>query len=228
MKRALALLALALACAAAPASELLPFKARYAITYEGLSAGTGELQLRQLPDGRWSYEQRLQPRRLARWLGMSRQVSRSEFRIVDGRVVPETFVSDDNDQDISFDWQSARVAGTVGRKKFNLPTQPGLLDPLSVQVALMQELLSGRMPARFVLVDEDRIKDYLYAVDGSEVIDSVAGQQRVDIFSSRRPGSRKATYFWSAPDLGYIPLKVERRNGKDVELSMTLLSLERP
>lgn len=228
MRRALLLLGLLLAWLPLAAAELAPFKATYNITYKGIFAGTGELHLTRLPDGSWSYEQQIKPRRLARVLGVSRQTSRSVFRIIDERVVPESFVSDENDQEVSFDWQSARVTGTVGRRQFNLPAQPGLLDPVSVQVALMQELLSGRMPARFVLVDEDRIKDYLYAVDGSEVIDSAVGQHRVDIFSSRRPNSRKATYFWSAPDLGYIPLKVERRDGKDVELSMTLLTLERP
>jgi hypothetical protein len=112
-------------------------------------------------------------------------------------------------------------------KPLDLPAQPGLLDPLSAQVALMQELLAGRVPARFVLVDEDRIKDYDYAVESSEEIDSVAGKHRADIFSSRRPGSRKATYFWCAPDLGYLPLKVERRDGRTVQLTMTLTSLER-
>ncbi len=28
--------------------------------------------------------------------------------------------------------------------------------------------------------------------------------------------------FWCAPELGYLPLKVERRDGKDVEWSMAV------
>lgn len=223
-----ALLAAAMLCvASAPAlaADLTPFKASYAFRYHGMSAGGGELRLQKLPDGRWSYESLIRARALL-LVRINRQ-STSVFRIVDDRVVPEQFTSDEHDQQIDFDWAAGRVTGTVGRKKVDLPTQPGLLDPQSVQVALMQELLSGRMPARFVLVDEDRIKDYRYAVEGSEVMESALGQHRVDIFSSRRPNSNKATYFWCAPDLGYIPLKVERRNGRDVEWSMTLTSLER-
>lgn len=226
MKRAIALGLLCLAAAtAAPAAELAPFKATYAFRYRGMSAGGGELRLQQLPDGRWSYESVVRARALL--LVRINRESTSTFRIVDGKVVPEQFVSDEHDQKIHFDWAAGRVTGTVGRKNVDLPTQPGLLDPQSVQVALMQELLSGRMPARFVLIDEDRIKAYRYSVEGSEVMDSALGQHRVDIFSSRRPNSNKATYFWCAPDLGYIPLKVERRNGREVEWSMTLTSLER-
>lgn len=228
---AMLLLALALPAAGttdtAPAESLKPFKATYTIRRSGFSA-TGDLTLQQLPDGRWSYDQRVHPRGLARMIpAASRQNMHSVFRIVASKVVPDTFSSDDKDQRITFDWEAGRVTGTVDRRKLDLPTQPGLLDELSVQAALMQELLSGRVPTRFMLLDEGLIKDYIYAVEGSEIIESAVGTHRVDIFSSRRPGSKKANFYWCAPDLGYIPLKVERRNGRDVELSMTLTNLER-
>jgi hypothetical protein len=229
MKRAALLLALCLpglALAAVPGDALAPFKASYSIKWNGMAAGTGELQLEQLPDGRWAYTSRVHGRGLFRLAIPANQVSRSVFRIVNGKVVPDSYQSDEHEQQLSFDWGAGRVTGTVNRKRINLPTQPGLLDPLSVQVALMQELLSGRTPARFVLIDEERIKDYLYAVEGSEELESSAGTHRTDIFSSKRPGSRKATYFWCAPQLGYIPLKVERRDGREVEWSMQLASLQ--
>jgi hypothetical protein len=227
VKRAALLLSLALPFASAGAVELQPFKASYAIRWSGMSAGTGQLELSRLPDGTWAYESRIQGRGLFRLAIPSNQVSRSVFRIENDRVVPISFTSGEKNQDIRFDWNASRVSGTVDGKRFDLPTQPGLLDTQSVQVALMHELMAGRTPSRFVLVDEDRIKDYLYSVDGSEHLESVAGSHRTDIYSSRRPGSRKATYFWCAPELGYIPLKVERREGKDVIFSMRLTSIER-
>jgi hypothetical protein len=229
MKRAGALLlALFLPVASLAAQDLQPFKATYSIRWNGMPAATGELELERLPEGRWAYHSRVRARLLARVKIPANQVQRSEFHIVDHRVVPLSFTSsDDPRQQIAFDWEAGRITGTLDGKALDLPTQPGLLDPLSAQVALMQELLSGRVPARFVLVDEDRIKDYQYAVESSEEIQSVAGTHRADIFSSRRPGSRKATFFWCAPDLGYIPLKVERRDGRTVQLTMTLTSLER-
>lgn len=226
-RAAFALLAACLP-ALAGAASLEPFAATYAIRWGGMNAGTGTLRLDRIPgDHMWSYESRVQGRGLFRLALPSHQVTRSVFRIQDGRVVPLTFTSTDGDQRIEFNWETGRVTGSVNGKAINLPAQPGLLDTQSAQVALMQELISGRMPARFVLVDEDRIKDYLYAVEGSELIESVAGTFRTDIFSSRRPGSRKATFFWCAPELGYLPLKVERRDGRNVEWSMRLTSLTR-
>jgi hypothetical protein len=209
------------------AASLQPFRATYSLRYNGMKAGTGELQLERQPDGRWSYRLRMQGSGLFRLVPQASLVSRSVFRIEGDRVVPEAFTSTDANQDITFDWSGGRVTGKVSGKRIDLPAQDGLLDPQSAQVALMQELLVGRMPSRFVLVDEDRIKTYLYAVEGSESLDSAAGRHHTDIFSSRRPNSKKATFFWCAPELGFIPLKVERRNGRDVEWSMTLDKLER-
>jgi len=41
------------------------------------------------------------------------------------------------------------------------------------------------------------------------------------------PGSRKGTWFWCAPELGYLPLKIERRDGKNVVFSMRLKQIQR-
>lgn len=227
MRRAALLLALCCLPLAAGAAELMPFKATYSIRWGGMTAGTGELRLQRQSDTTWSYEREIRGRGLFRLALPAHQLARSIFRIENDQIVPHSFVSDEKAQEIRFDWIAGRVTGTVDGRQIDLPTQPGLLDELSVQVALMQELMHGRTPARFVLVDEDRIKDYRYAVEGSETIESVAGTYRTDIYSSRRPGSRKATFFWCAPELGYLPLKVERRNGREVEFSMRLTGLER-
>lgn len=127
MKRAVTLALLWLAGVPVLAAELAPFKASYSFRFRGMSAGGGELRLQQLPDGRWSYESVVRARALL--LVRFNWESRSVFRIIDDKVVPEQFISDENDEQIRFDWASSRVTGTVGRKKVDLPTQPGLLDP---------------------------------------------------------------------------------------------------
>lgn len=219
--------------ARAAATELKPFKASYTINWRGVSAGTVELVLEQLPDGRWSYNSHTTARGLFRLAMPANVISRSIFQIQQGQLVPQQFISDDgarsdeHRQRLNFDWQTGRVTGLAAGKPVDLPTQPGLLDTLSVQVALMNELLSGRTPARFVLVDEDVIKDYLYTAEGRESLRTSVGEHQTTIYRSSRPGSKKGTLFWCAPELGYVPLKVERRDGKNVEWSMTLRSLQR-
>jgi len=218
---------------AAAGGELQPFKASFSVTWHGMSAGTAQLQLQHLPDGRWSYQSVTAAHGLFRLAMPAELRSRSLFVIRDGHIVPESFTADDGtsrdskDQDLRFDWSANRVTGTAERRRVDLPLQPGLLDTMSVQIALMHELLSGRAPEYFVLVDKNKIKDYNFTPQGEEILQTVLGERRTVIFRSSRPGSTDGTWYWCAPDLGYLPLKVERREGKSVQLSLTLLSVSR-
>jgi hypothetical protein len=223
---------LLLACgpALAATTELHPFSASYSITRGKTQMGTAEVQLQQLADGSWSYQQRtLIKNFLARLVLPADLTTRSLFSVKDGQVTPEQFTADADgsgeDQSLTFNWSRNRVTGTYDRKPVDLPTQPGLLDSLSVQVALMNELLAGRTPQRFVLADKGRIKDYNYTAEGSETLRTAVGEHRTVIFRSSRPGSNKGTLFWCAPELGYLPLKVERRDGKDVQFTLLVKSL---
>ena len=49
----------------------------------------------------------------------------------------------------------------------DLPIEAGVQDDLSIQVALMQELLRGRTPSTFRLLDRNVIKDYQYTPEGT-------------------------------------------------------------
>ncbi|MEO6079915.1 MAG: DUF3108 domain-containing protein [Steroidobacteraceae bacterium] len=227
---------LLLACSsplvAAATSELRPFRASYNIAWNGLSAGSSDLELQRLADGRWSYQSRTFANLWARIKAPAELSSRSVFAIQNGHVVPQQLTSDDgagssNDgQQLNFDWTRSRVTGVFERKPVDLPTQPGLLDSQSVVVALMNELLAGRTPQKFVLVEKGLIREYAYTKEGTATLRTAVGTHQVEIYRSSRSGSRKTTWFWCAPELGYLPLKVERREGKTVELQMRVKSID--
>jgi hypothetical protein len=212
---------------------LRPFTARYAITWSGMSAGTSNLMLEHLPDGRWAYSSQSHAKGLFRLAMPADLSSRSVFRIESGRIVPDSFNADDGassdekDQAVTFDWARGRITGMAERKRVDLPLQPGVLDTMSVQVALMQELIAGRTPQKLLVFDTDKVKEYLYTREGNEKLSTAAGEHDTVIFRSARPGSKKGTWFWCAPALGYVPLKVERRDGDEVQWFMTLKSVSR-
>jgi len=227
---ALAALPLLAGAVEAPQAALKPFTATFSISWHGMSAGTAQLQLQRLEDGRWSYQSLSTARGLFRLAMPAELRSRSVFSIRDGRILPDSFTADDGasstskDQELHFDWNAGRVTGVAEKRRVDLPLKPGVLDTMSVQIALMHELLAGNTPRYFVLVDKDRIKDYNYSAQGEEVLDTPIGQHRTLVFRSSRPGSNTGTYFWCAPELGFLPLKVERREGSKVQWSMSLLT----
>jgi Protein of unknown function (DUF3108) len=237
MRSRLCLWAIALIVASfggtAAAAELRPFQASFSVVWKGMGAGTSYLELQRVENGRWSYRSRSTARGLFRLAMPAELSSRSTFSVRDGRIVPELFVADDGaesdnkDQSLTFNWEQGRVTGIVERKPVDLPLSPGMQDTMSVQVALMQELLQGRNPERFLLLDKTKLKEYTYSSEGDETVRTPVGEYRTILFRSSRAGSTSSTYFWCAPDLGFLPLKVERRDGKKVQWSMTLQTLRR-
>jgi len=198
-----------------------------------MTAGTARLALKRSDAQRWVYTSENTARGLFKVAipGTIRQSS--ELRIEDGRIVPQHFVTDDGsekgkrDSDVRFDWKAGRATGMAEGKPVDVPLQPGLQDSLSIQIALIHELLAGRTPSGFVMLDKDEVKDYLYTAEGNERVKTALGEHDTVIYASRRPDSDRKTLFWCAPDLGYLPVKVERRKGTKVEWSMTMATLKR-
>lgn len=197
-----------------------------------MGAGTAHLRLARHGDG-WRYESHNAARGVFK-MALPGEISQSsEFRVVDGRIVPQHFVTDDGtkqgkrDTDVTFDWNAKRATGTSEGKPVEAALEAGTQDTLSVQLALIHELIAGRTPSKFVLLDGDEIKDYEYLAEGKERVDTALGSHETLKFRSRRPGSDRGTVFWCAPELGYLPVKVERQRGAKIEWSMTMTALKR-
>jgi hypothetical protein len=229
VKRLAPLIAMtALLAQPATAAELRPFVATFNVTWHGMSAGRSQLELKRLPGDHWSYASRSTAQGLFRLALPAELSSHSLFSIRDGQVIPEHFTGEDGtssqrrDQDLRFDWERGRVTGIAETMPVDLPLQPGMQDGMSVQVALMQALLAGRVPSRVLMVDKTKVKEYLYTQQGTETIQTRLGPRRTVVYRSSRVDSPRGTWFWCDPDMGFLPVKVERRNGAKVEWSMLL------
>jgi hypothetical protein len=214
-----------------PPRALREFQATLAVKYKGMSAGQSQLKLERLGDDRWRYSSISQAHGLFKIAvrGQPTQVSVVQI-LPDGSVRPLEFIStvgakaSNKDEAMRYDWQAMRVTGLSEGEPVDIALQPGMHDDASVQLALMQELMHGRQPTGFRLVDKTEIKDYIFTHEGEEILDTPLGQQKTVIYRSTRRGSPRSTLYWCAPALGYLPVKVERRYEKKVEFSMALLS----
>ena len=91
----------------------------------------------------------------------------------------------------------------------------------------MVELLAGRTPDRFLMIDKNTVREYRYTRDGQESIDSPLGKIDTVIYRSQKAGSPRVTRFWCAPSLGYIPMRVEQTKGDEVQWTMQVRSAKR-
>jgi len=214
------------------ADELVPFEVSYTWIWHGLSVAESKLQL-QKSDGDWIYQSRSEPRGIGRLMS-ERPVQRSVLRVTDAGVQPLTYHADDGtpstkrDADVTYDWNAHRVNGTYEDKKVDMPLVPGIQDDLSVQIAMMVELLRGRTPDRFSLLNGASVREYRYVREGEETLQTPLGSLATIVYRSQKEGSPRATRFWCAPSRGFIPVRVEQKRKDEVEWTMQIESLQRP
>lgn len=215
----------------AQAAELRPFEASYTWIWHGMSVAVSSLKLERQQDT-WVYSSKSDPRGLGRMFS-ERPVQKSTFRVTDSGVEPLTYHADDGtsstkrDADVQFDWEHGRATGTYEDVKVDMPLKKGIQDDLSVQIALMVDLIDGRTPDRFEMIDKNTVREYRYTREGDESLDTPLGKVATVIYRSQKEGSPRITRFWVAPSRGFIPLRVEQKKGDEVQWTLQVQSLKR-
>lgn len=213
---------------------LQPYVATYAVTYRGLDAGTLRMELSRDPQSnRYTFETRANPSMLARLVVGRDALERTVFEPTNAGIRPIEWSLEDgkngNDGDgrLAFDWDAGRVVGEYEGKPVELPTQPGLQDRLSIQVAVSAALVQKREPESIVMVNGDKTREYTYERGTTQSLDTKLGKLDTVIYESTRPGSNRVSKVWHAPTMEFLPVRAEQiRKGK-VETVMVLVAFER-
>jgi hypothetical protein len=215
----------------AVADELRPFQASYNWIWHGMTVAFSTLNLEH-HDDTWSYRSKSEPRGIGRMLS-DRPSLESVLRVTDTGTQPLSYKADDGTSstkraiNVQFDWDRGRVTGVYEDTKVDMPLQPGIQDDLSVQIALMVELLGGRTPNQFLMLDKNSVRKYHYDREGEETVSTPLGAVATIVFRSQKEGSPRVTRFWCAPSHGYIPMQVEQKRGAEVQWAMQIQSLKR-
>jgi Protein of unknown function (DUF3108) len=235
LRRFALLLVIGLATAAgaqsAPADELKPFQASYDWIYHGMTVAVSTLKL-QREDATWVYRSNSEPRGIGR-LFSERPTQESVLKVTDSVTRPLSYKADDGtpstkrDASLQYDWDRNRVTGVYEDTKVDMPLEPGIQDDLSVQIALMVELLNGRTPDKFQMIDGNSLREYRFTREGEETLATPLGDVPTIVFGSQKMGSPRITRFWCAPSQGYIPMRVEQKRGDEVQWMMRIEKLTR-
>jgi hypothetical protein len=232
LRRPLLLFALAaVVTGGAAAEELRPYEATYAGIWHGMTVAVSRLKLERTGDT-WTTTSNSSPRgigRLAAGVFPPRQVS--VVRVTAAGVQPQSFRSEGGDRakstDLAYDWQAASVSGTLEGARVQQPLAPGEQDDGSVQLALIVELLAGRTPSTFRMIDRNGTREYQFAREAEATLATPMGAIATVVYRAQKAGSPRITRFWCAPGHGYIPLKVEQTRGDDVQWTMEIERLTR-
>ncbi|HEV7608596.1 MAG TPA: DUF3108 domain-containing protein [Steroidobacteraceae bacterium] len=224
------LLLIAAGVAGADPVDLKPFRATYTAEWKGITAANSTVELKASGPDTYVYSSVNTARGLFRMAFPDALTQTSNFRIVDGRVVPMTFKGiDEKDRpiDLTFDWQKKRVTGVAKEKTVDLEIPVGTQDAMSLQIASLRDLASGNLHGGAWMIEGNKLKDYELRLEGNARIETELGEFDTVIYVSRRPNSDRFTRTWVAPALGYLPVRAESIRGKKTEVTLLLQSVDR-
>lgn len=211
-----------------------PFVATYQVAWHGITAGESALTLTVQAAGTFSYSSNIKAHGLFRLVFPDALIQSSTFTLSDGHVIPLHYQESgqardhSDDVDLTFDRSSSRVHGTSQTHPVDEPLDPGIQDPMSVQIELMRQLQAGLAPTQFKLFDKDQAKEYFYTRERNETLNTPLGALDTVVYRSDRPGSDRVTRLWLAPKLNYLPLQAARSRKGSVDLSMRITGVSYP
>lgn len=213
--------------AAAGATDLTPHRAQYKVKILVLS-GELDTELRATADG-YVARHVIEPVGMARLLTRGRMDVSSTFVTEPDGVKPVSYhaidtIRDEPDTDVTFDWTTNQVHGTVGNQTVELQLDEISHDNVSIQYELMHDLLNGGADDRYVLFDIDKMRIANVSDAGRKTVKTRAGEFEVVGIRHQKEGSSRVTTLWCAPELGYLPVIMEQHRKGKLNFRATLTS----
>jgi len=210
------------------AEGLTPHSAEYKVKISVLS---GELNTRlQATDTGYEATHRIVPKGLAKLLAGGSIEETSSFDPVDQGVLPTHYVSHDTlsrdktSANLSFDWSTGAVSGTVNGEDVDEVLKDLAHDRVSIQYELMRDLMLDGASETYILYDIDRLKTLNVSLLEARDVKVPAGEFTVIGVQHQAEGSSRITTLWCAEELDYLPVIIEQHRKGKLRLRATLSS----
>lgn len=200
---------------AAAASPAEPFEAEYVLYSRGFEVAHVTRMLEQAPDGTYTLSSDSKTVGMASLFRDDRIHERSHWQLTESGMQPLNYVYDhrgskrNRQVNIDFDWDAERVRMDINDDHWHMDLEPGTLDKLLYQLALMHDLqLNGEQQTRYRVADGGSIRDYDFEPLGNERVETPMGEFDTVKMARYRDDSDRETILWCAEALGYLPVKV--------------------
>jgi hypothetical protein len=208
------------------------YTATYRFAYKGKEAGTAEFAVSYLADRDiYEFNSRVVAKGFLKLVRPNPAFERSHVRVAANGIQSLEYWFEDGSRSgeenvhIEFDWERrvATVSGPEARRELALPE--AALDRGSLQVALMRDLATAGALPTYRLADEDSVAEYEYVDNGTATIATGVGPVATRVLLQQRPGSSRATWLWVAPELRFLPVRIERHRNGEVQTAFELVSV---
>lgn len=201
-------------------ANITPFSASYSLNIDGKS-GTAVRTLTQ-SGNTFTYKMS------ARAVGIATANQSAKFALSGGRIVPNSATTSykiagvGNTHSVKFG--SSQVVSTYKGKSQTLAMPRQAYDDLSLEIQIRQELIHGKFGGSYPLVKKNGIETTAFRRVGTSKLKTPAGNYDVIRIDRIHDDKGRATSFWLAPSLNYLPIKVSQTND-GMTMTMTLSKL---
>lgn len=189
------------------------YHARYEVRVDGIKVGEMERTFTH-NDGYYSLTTDAYTTGAASLFSSHRVVEMSIWQEVDGQERPERFSYMKGETTLErgdFDWLRKQVHYLRDGKSRDLPLEVGMVDRLTVQHRLQQDLKQLSEPRgvlAYKVVEKAKVRDYIFQIHGEERVETPHGHYKAIKIERLSKNKKRKTFFWCAPELGYLPIRI--------------------
>lgn len=211
-----------------PALALTPYTAIYDASGSGLSA-TNQMTLSPADaSGRMELRSVSKARGLTRLIKHDPIVEYTQFEEIDGKFrsieYHYLFNTSGSKRDawVIFDWDRQVAKSLYKSETVELEVRPENVDRLLEILVFRADLMADRVADKYTTVERNGLRDAVYEKIGSETIVTEAGSFDTVKYRRQRIGSSRSAIFWFAPDLEYLPVRMQHFDDDDLTGTITL------
>lgn len=152
----------------------------------------------------------------------------AQFKWVDGQIKPLRYDYSQNVmgrkevRSVEFNHKAPAITAKYKGKDHNISYSSLVLDSLSHQLQLQQDLLDGKEKFNYSVIRRNKIKPMQFKREGEETITTAIGQIKTIKVSLTHNTDRRKTHVWFAVDWDYLLVRLEQYKEDKKELVITL------
>ena len=158
----------------------------------------------------------------------------SQFEIIDGEIksinyrLNDTIRRNPRESVVDFDWSKKTIQGFYKDRMIDFNIERRILTRILLQIEIMHQKQRNNLKDSYLIIDKDEIKEIeITSSNSGKKISVPFGSYEVVEVSHRSKNSIRINTFWLAPDLDFIPVKLEQTEGNKVNFEANLVQLTR-
>jgi len=230
MKKMTTILAVLSLCFIGTARASYPpeFTAIYQLNKLGMNAAETRITHTKQTDGSWLYKSQTQTKGLISIFRKDKITERTQLNNITGSYKPVSYdyihqgSKKNRNRSIAFDWQNKTANINNRGKRSSFAIADDVADSFSLQLKIMSNLDDNNRQLDYNIIHKGQLKAYQFEILGEDIADTAAGNFKAIKWKRTRKQGKRTTIMWLAPELHYLPVRIQHIEKDGTNFSLTL------